>query len=50
MPEALVINGEVVGIYTTSEAAHKAAERDYPDSSYQIMPIHVFFNTDFVYK
>ncbi len=47
IPQLLIINGEHVGVFTTSDAAKKNAHAKWRGHSYQIVDISLFYATDF---
>jgi hypothetical protein len=49
MPQALMINGRLIGIFTTEDTAQEWVEENKPEATYQIFGIDVMYKTDFTY-
>ena len=42
----LMINGNVIGVFSSEDKASEYARKHYPDVSHQILPLGTFLETD----
>ncbi|MGZ8172969.1 hypothetical protein [Methylobacter sp.] len=50
MPQVLIVNGKHVGIFSSFDSASMWMEENHPDSTYQVVDLDLFYETDFTHE